>query len=204
LLKIAEEQEKERFKNEIVKFEVNKSFTDISDLIKQNTSMALVISNGLLKHSLFMMDYYAKEIKGVIENAGSSDKLTAEDKLKIEHYDKKINTYKREIQFMLPPAQVTNYLRALGVYDDLGGVKENDEFAVTPDRILALMEEIGIGNNIVGNSADKVDEMIKSVHRDSALSVEVNGRIVAEKDMSERKKARFKRIESDDGKKKSK
>jgi len=195
IMDLREEMEIERVNEEIRTFEINNSFTDLSELIKQNTSYSLIISNGLLKHSLFMMEYYAQLIEEVVSEAEGVKNLQAEDRYKIESYDKKINAYKREIQFMLPPTQISTYLKMLGISDEMGGTKEGDEFSVTPDTILRMLEEIHVSNK------PTTDEMIKAVGRESALSVEVNGRVLADVDMSERKKERFKKIEDEKSRK---
>lgn len=195
-----EEEDKVKIEEEIKTFQVNKSFTDLSELIKQNTSYSLIISNGLLKHSLFMMDYYSEQTEQVVQQAGGAKKLKAEDRALIEYYDKKINSYKRELQFMLAPGQVTNYLKALGVYDELGGKKnEEDEFSITPARILELLQEIDVSSR----PTLSVEEMVKAVGREDDLKIEVNGRVLADVDMSERKKERFKRVEDEKLKKSS-
>jgi len=200
LIGIKEEAEKLKLENEIRTFKVDASFTDLSDLIKKNTSSALIISNGLLSHSQLMMDYYARQITRVIEEAGGIDSLQAEDRLKIESYDKKIEKYQQRVQFMLAPGQISVYLKTLGIYDEFSGTKEGDEFSVTPDTILRMLEEINVSNKAFRNP-EAIDEMIRAVGREEALNVEVDGRIIAEVDMSERKKERFKKVEDDKSKK---
>ena len=193
---LKEEKEKLKLEEEIRTFDVNKSFTDIYDLIKKNTIYLLIISNGLLKHSLFMMEYYAKQIERVVKEAGDATKLEAEDRLQIESYNKKINNYKREIQFMLPPTQISTYLKMLEISDEFSETKKDDEFSITPDRILALLEEINVSSKPTDN-VNMVDGMIRAVGREAALDVEVNGRVVAEIDMTEKKKERFKKVEDE-------
>jgi len=155
-------------------FNTDISFSDLSNTLKENTILSLIIGNGLLKTSLRMLKHYSEKLEKLYIDTEKLKNINADQRALLEHCEKKINKYKEDLKFMINPAQIGIYLNMLGLEKELSGLNTDEK--LTPDHLQKMLIELG-GKSSQEKEND-AEKMIFDINREKSDTMQLDGRLI--------------------------
>lgn len=153
----------------------NPAFSQLAANLRETTVLSLSLLKDSLIYAYKMSVFYTRQIELVIEAAGGMERLTKDNALEIQEYEKKVNKYLESVKYAINPNSIFNNLKMLGYSSDL--LKANEDTRVmTPDYIQKMLLEMVQGEGMRNYTQKPFEAMIEETDYAGVELPSIDGR----------------------------
>jgi hypothetical protein len=173
--------------DEVIKQAENPAFSQLAANLRETTVLSLSLLKDSLIYAYKMSTFYVRQIELVVEGAGGMEKLTKDNALEIQEYEKKVNKYLEGVKYAINPNSIFNNLKMLGYSSDL--LKANEDTRVmTPDHIQKMLLEMVQGEGMRNYTQKPFEAMIEETDYADVELPSIDGRANKNKESDARNK----------------